>query len=66
MVRALKDSAKFVSQDPNEPFPVIETDNVYIVDIAITQKHGVHYKTFTPQKLMDRSSQTLFGVIVIS
>jgi len=28
----------FISQDPNEEFPVLQADEVYIVDVAITEK----------------------------
>jgi len=36
--RALGSVERFVSQDPNEPFPIIEADEIYVVDIAITEK----------------------------
>jgi len=38
VVRALGRSVEAFSHDPNEEFPMIEADEVFIVDIAITEK----------------------------
>lgn len=38
ILRAIRDNFSFIPQDPNENFPEIDAKNIYIVDVAISQK----------------------------